>query len=78
VDPFDVFLWVFRGIAVVIVLAWVRALLTVRDKPQNWIPAGYERLPIRLNRDRYRAAAIVGIAAGIGVLLFSLVVPAIA
>jgi hypothetical protein len=68
----------FRGIAGVIILVWVRALLTVQDKPPEWIPPGYDRFPIRLNRDRYRSAAMLGIAAGIGILLFSLVLPSIA
>lgn len=72
------FLWVFRGIAVVIILVWVRALLTVRDKPQDWTPPGFERFPIPITRDRYRMAAMLGIVAGIGVLLYSLVLPAIA
>jgi hypothetical protein len=73
----DGFLWVLRGIAVVIILFWVRALLTIRDKPPSWIPPGYERFPVRIDRNRYRTAAIAGIAGGVFVLLFSLVVPAI-
>ena len=74
----EIFIWAFRGIAIVIILFWVRALVHARDKPADWIAPTSRQVPIKLTRDRYRMAAILGIAAGVGILLFSLILPAIA
>jgi hypothetical protein len=72
----EVFLIVFRAISVVIVVFWVWQLLTTRGKPKEWVPPMWQKPGYpRISRDVVRIGGALGIAAGIGLLLFSFLGP---
>ena len=73
----DMFLVLYRVIAVAIIVVWARALFETRGKPVAWVPRGYERSPFRMTRDRYRFFSVAGILAGCAVLAWSFVLPSV-
>jgi hypothetical protein len=67
----DVAVLAYRVLALAIVLSWLRMLVRSVPKPSDWVPPGFERLPVRMTRDRLIAASLLGIVAGLMVLAFS-------
>ena len=64
----------FRLVALGIALYWIVQIAHAWRKPAEWRPAGSERFPVRLSRDRWIVVGVLGVIAGLAAFAYSFIV----
>lgn len=69
----DWFVFIYRGIALLIIVVWGWRLIATLRQPPTWEPPQRDGFPVRITRKLWLVAGVLGVLAGVAVFAFSFV-----